>query len=196
MARLWHRIVATPIPGMATSDTLDGQPTTSAQSILVNRFPAILRATWCETTTGRQRPPERLLVEPYQTQTQPFHRPESVTPARPNNSATAESTSSKEEFFRAVRATNTRSEPARILSSRGRTASRISRLARDRFTAPPTRRLAETPTRTRSRSLVDAPNTSHRLNQAQPDTRTRSKSLLRRKRFARGIPTAVSRPSN
>lgn len=86
---------------------------------------------------------------------------------------------------------NTKSQPPGIRPSQGCTASRISRRVRLRTIAPPKRRLAAIPTRTWSRSLARAPNTSQRLAQECPDARTRRKSLLRRSRFARGIPTPV-----
>jgi hypothetical protein len=86
---------------------------------------------------------------------------------------------------------NTTSQPPTIPSSRVRTASRMSLRARTRFTAPPTRRLAATPTRTRPTSLANTPRTNQRLTQERPNVRTRSKSLLRRNRLARGIPTSA-----
>jgi hypothetical protein len=83
----------------------------------------------------------------------------------------------------------TRSQPPAILLRCGRTASRIIRRARLRLTAPPTRRLADIPTRTRPKSLANAPKINKRLTHERPETRTRSKSRLLRNRLSRGIPT-------
>jgi len=149
---------------MATANALDRQPPTFQQAVFIDGLVTIIRTTGCEATTGRKNPPECFLIQSNKRQSQPLHCTFSNSKlARVSNSATARSTSLNEALPVEARARNTISQPPVIFSSLGRTASLINRRVLTRFTAPPTRRLATAPTRTRFRSLANTTKTSQRL---------------------------------